>query len=48
MGEMAKSLTQADINAVAAWLAAQPMPSSSKPITALPTPLPLKCGGVPQ
>ncbi len=48
MGEMAKSLTQTDINAVAGWLAAQPLPPSSKPIAALPAPLPLKCGGVPQ
>lgn len=48
MGEMAKSLTQADITVVAAWLAAQPMSSSSKPVAALPAPLPLQCGGVPQ
>ncbi|MBL8310242.1 MAG: c-type cytochrome [Burkholderiales bacterium] len=48
MSEMAKSLTQADINAVAGWLAAQPMPSNSKPLAALPAPLPLNCGGVPQ
>lgn len=48
MGEMAKSLTPDDINAVASWLAAQPVPSISKPIASLPTPLPIRCGGVPQ
>ncbi|MEQ1593985.1 MAG: c-type cytochrome [Casimicrobium sp.] len=48
MGEMAKSLTPDDINAVASWLAAQPVPSISKPIAALPAPLPMRCGGVPQ
>ena len=48
MGEMAKSLTPDDINAVASWLAAQPVPSVSKPIAALPGPLPMRCGGVPQ
>ena len=48
MGEMAKSLTQTDINAVAAWLAAQPMPPGSKPITALSASMPMQCGGVSQ
>ena len=48
MGEMAKSLTPGDINAVASWLAAQPVPSISKPIAAPPAPLPMRCGGVPQ
>jgi len=48
MGEMAKSLTPDDINAVASWLAAQPVPSISKPIASLPAPLPIRCGGVPQ
>lgn len=51
MGEMAKSLSPDDVNAVTAWLASQPVPSNSKPtvsIAALPAQLPLRCGGVPQ
>ena len=51
MGEMAKTLSPDDVNAVSAWLASQPVPSNSKPavsLAALPAPLPRRCGGVPQ
>ena len=46
MGEMAQALTPADIDAVAAWLAAQPVPPHNRPLAAPSAPLPLRCGGV--
>ena len=48
MSDLAKSLQPEDISAVAAWLAAQPVPTPAKPIAALDAPMPVRCGGVPQ
>lgn len=48
MAELAKALQPDDISAVAAWLAAQPVPTPAKPVSALDAPLPLRCGGVSQ
>jgi len=51
MAEVARRMDLADVNAVAAWLAAQPVPANSKPIAALPATLPappgLRCGTAP-
>lgn len=47
MGRVAKSLKPADVDAVANWLASQPVPAVTKPATNLPEPLTEKCGGVP-
>lgn len=50
MRTVAQRLTPEDITAVASWLAAQPMPSDSKPAAAssLPLPLPMPCGSGPR
>lgn len=45
MGEIARKLTAEDVSAVATWLSAQPI-VDSKPATALPGPLPLRCGSI--
>lgn len=47
MGEIAKQLSDVEVNAVATWLAAQPFPANSHPAAALTEALPLKCGSVP-
>jgi cytochrome c553 len=46
MAEVGRRMTTADINAVASWLAVQPMPSNTKPAASLPAPLPVACGGM--
>ncbi|MDP9895185.1 cytochrome c553 [Variovorax boronicumulans] len=48
MAEVGRRMTTADINAVASWLAVQPMPANSKPLASLPAPLPVACGGMPK
>ncbi|MDP9992517.1 cytochrome c553 [Variovorax boronicumulans] len=48
MAEVGRRMTTADINAVASWLAVQPMPSNTKPAASLPAPLPVACGGMPK
>jgi len=48
MGEIANRLSEADVAAVSGWLAAQPADPAARPETALPKPLPMQCGGVPQ
>jgi cytochrome c553 len=45
MAEIGRRMTTADVNAVASWLAVQPMPADPKPAAALPAPLPMACGG---
>jgi cytochrome c553 len=45
MGQIARKLTAEDVSAVATWLSAQPI-VDSKPATALPAPLPLRCGSI--
>jgi cytochrome c553 len=47
MGRIAKLLKPADVDAVANWLALQPVPAGTKPAASLPEPLTEKCGGVP-
>jgi cytochrome c553 len=47
MGRIAKLLKPADVDAVANWLASQPVPAATKPAAGLPEPLTEKCGGVP-
>lgn len=46
MAAHARKMSAEDVNAVAAWLAAQPVPLNGKPANALPAPLPTECGGV--
>ena len=46
MAEIGRRMTTADINAVASWLAVQPIPADAKPVASLPAPLPLACGGM--
>ncbi len=50
MKQVVDRLELDDLNAVASWLAAQPLPASSKPAAALPDPVPgtfsLSCAGV--
>jgi cytochrome c553 len=47
MGRIATLLKPADVDAVANWLALQPVPAVTKPADRLPEPLAEKCGGVP-
>ncbi len=47
MGEIAKQLSAVEVNAVANWLAAQPLVSNSHPAPALTEAVPVKCGSVP-
>lgn len=46
MHQVAAALGPGEVAAVAAWLAAQPMPADHRPVAALPAPLPLACGAV--
>jgi cytochrome c553 len=46
MAKIAQQLKLEEINAISHWLAAQPLPAGAKPATALPAPMPLKCGGL--
>ena len=46
MGQVAQKLTPAEVSAISAWLAAQPVPAGGAPAAVLPEPLPLRCGGV--
>lgn len=48
MADVGRRMTTADINAVASWLAVQPMPADTRPAASLPAALPLKCGSMPQ
>lgn len=44
MAQVAKRLRDEDVIAVAAWLAAQPVPGDAHPMAALPQPAPMACG----
>lgn len=44
MAQIARRLQPGDVAAVAAWLAAQPVPGGGHPAPAPTTPLPLRCG----
>ena len=46
MAEVGRKLDSADINAVASWLALQPMPADTRPLAALPAPLPTPCSAM--
>lgn len=46
MAQIAKALSPSEVTAVAAWLAAQPLPAVTKPADHLPALLPTACGGV--
>jgi cytochrome c553 len=48
MAKVAAELTPEEIGAVTAWLAAQPVPSNSRPVESLPDVIPIPCGGVPK
>lgn len=48
MAKIAAALDAADIAAVSAWLAAQPVPADPRPAPHPAAPRPLECGGVPQ
>ncbi|MEO8152522.1 MAG: cytochrome C [Rhizobacter sp.] len=48
MAQIAEALAPGDVTAVAQWLASQPPPARAKAVSALPAPLPLPCGGVPE
>jgi cytochrome c553 len=47
MGRVAQLLSPADVDALAHWLASQPVPVITKPAAGLPMPMTEKCGGVP-
>ncbi len=44
MATVARRMNGPDVTAVAAWLAAQPVPADSRPVERLPAPLPMDCG----
>jgi cytochrome c553 len=44
MARLSQRLDGADLGAVTAWLAAQPVPQPAAPASGLPQPLPLDCG----
>lgn len=44
MADVAKRLGPEEVAAVAAWLASQPLPASTRAVAALPQPAPLRCG----
>ncbi len=46
MADIAKRLTAADVAAVSAWLAAQPLPADAHPAAELAAPVPLECGSM--
>ncbi|MFN7724886.1 MAG: c-type cytochrome [Rubrivivax sp.] len=46
MAQVAQALAPEDIGAVAAWLAAQPVPAGGHPAETAPGPWPARCGGV--
>lgn len=48
MAQIAARLSDQDMSAAAAWLAAQPMPAGAAPAAALTQKLPLACGSYPQ
>ena len=47
MAHIAQRLTAPDIQAIALWLAQQPLPALAQPVQALPAALPMPCGSVP-
>ncbi len=48
MGTIATRLSLADVSAISAWLASEPLPPDAGPALRLPRPLPLACGSAPE
>jgi cytochrome c553 len=48
MGAIASRLSLADVSAISAWLASEPLPADSTPARSVPRPLPLACGSAPE
>jgi cytochrome c553 len=48
MAEVGRRLSTADINAIASWLALQPVPDRARPAATAPGPLPLPCSAMPK
>jgi len=48
MGTIAQRLSLADVSAISAWLASEPLPADAAPATQLTRPLPLACGSAPE
>jgi cytochrome c553 len=52
MGSIASRLSLADVSAISAWLASEPLPADASPVPApsrqVPRPLPLACGSAPE
>jgi hypothetical protein len=46
MAQIAKTLTDAEINAVTQFLASEAMPDDPHPAAAPPAPAPMRCGGI--
>ncbi len=46
MAQVGRKLTTTDINAVASWLAVQPMPTDARPLPAPRQPLPIACSAM--
>lgn len=46
MADIARQLSEAEVNTIANWLATQPLPVDSRPAANLPAELPLRCGSV--
>ena len=44
MAQVARGLSPQDLDAVAAWLAAQPLPTDTRAVAQLPQSPPLACG----
>jgi cytochrome c553 len=48
MGSIASQLTPAEVGAVAAWLASQPVPANAKAASSFPGRVPADCGSIPR
>jgi cytochrome c553 len=48
MGTIAARLSLADVSAISAWLASEPLPADPRPAQELARPLPLACGSAPE
>jgi len=48
MGAIASRLSLADVSAVSAWLASEPLPADPSPVQKIARPLPLACGSAPE
>ncbi|MGM9484527.1 c-type cytochrome [Roseateles sp. NT4] len=46
MAQIAKTLTEGEINAITQFLAARPLPADPHPAATLPSPPPIRCGGI--